>query len=66
MKCSCIEGYAGVSKHTTDLKYLEHHNCNIPAVSCTLHIAKYTLAKLVKLYAAVEKAMQMLADTQQT
>jgi len=44
MKCSCLEGNAGVSKHTTDLKYLEHHNCNIPAVLCTLHIAKYTFA----------------------
>jgi hypothetical protein len=43
MKCSCLEGYADVSRRTTDLKYLEHHNCNIPAVSCTLRIAKCTL-----------------------
>jgi hypothetical protein len=43
MKFSCLEGYADVSRCTTDLKYLEHRNFNIPAVSCTLHIAKYTL-----------------------
>ena len=42
-KCRCLEGYADVSRCTTDLKYLEHRNCNIPAVSCTSHIAKYTL-----------------------
>jgi len=43
MKCSFLEGYADVSRRTTDLKYLELRNCNVSAVSCTLHIAKYTL-----------------------
>jgi len=43
MKCSCLEGYADVSRCKTDLKYVECRNCNISAVSCTLHISKYTL-----------------------
>jgi len=43
MICSCLEGHADVSRCTTGLKYSEHRNCNITAVSCTLHISKYTL-----------------------
>jgi len=46
MKCSCLEGYADVSRRTTDLKYLELHNCNISAVSCTLYIAKHNTCVL--------------------